>query len=141
MTTDVRIRLLSKAEPITSTGCLEWQASKSGDGYGRFWFEGRMQNAHRISLELHTGERIPDGMMVLHRCDNKTCINPEHLTIGTHADNMRDRHAKRRFSRKLSDVDVAAIRAAPSARQKDLARAYGVSQQQISHIKTGRQWT
>jgi hypothetical protein len=77
-------------------GCWEWQGANNGKGYGCFGKEGsRPYYAHRFSWELHAGP-IPDGLFVLHRCDNRRCVNPEHLFLGTQGDNMRDMIAKGR---------------------------------------------
>lgn len=106
--------------------------------------------AHRVAYELACGP-IPDGLCVLHRCDNPICINVEHLFLGTRADNNADKVAKNRQSRamgrpgvrhpsaKLKDADIPKIRA-DTRPQKKIAADYGVSQSKISHIKTGKNW-
>ncbi len=78
--------------------CWFWQASKTMDGYGRVTFQGRSYTAHRFCWEAHNGA-IGEGQHVLHRCDNPGCVNPAHLFLGTHAQNMRDKAAKGRASR------------------------------------------
>ncbi len=76
-------------------GCIEWTRSKDGDGYGFIRFSGVLHRTHRIAYELFVGE-IPAGMCVLHKCDNPPCINVDHLFLGTHADNNRDKFNKGR---------------------------------------------
>lgn len=75
--------------------CIEYSKNLNREGYGRVWVNGKRVFAHRFSLELHTGEKIPKGMKVLHKCDNKKCINPEHLRPGTQAENVQDYYDKK----------------------------------------------
>jgi len=79
-------------------GCWEWSASKHRQGYGRIRLgkkEGKTVQAHRVSYELFIGE-IPSEKLVCHRCDNPSCVNPDHLFLGTHKDNMIDKYKKGR---------------------------------------------
>ena len=69
--------------------CWEWSGNRTVDGYGVIKDGTRNRRAHRVSWEIHKGP-IPDGMHVLHSCDNRPCVNPSHLRLGTHQDNMRD---------------------------------------------------
>lgn len=88
-------RFLSKTKKELN-GCWTWTASKSGSaGYGGFYFKGTKHYAHRVSWELHNG-KIPNGMYVLHKCDNPSCVNPSHLFLGTQSDNINDSYAKGR---------------------------------------------
>ena len=82
-------------EPCPVSGCWLWTQALKGDGYGHKHYEGKYQSAHRISWKLNRGP-IPDGMFVLHHCDVMRCVNPDHLFLGTHEDNMRDAHEKGR---------------------------------------------
>lgn len=75
--------------------CWLWTARTNHFGYGEFWFRKTIHKAHRVAWILVNGE-IPDGLCVLHRCDNPSCVNPEHLWLGTKCDNNRDKAEKGR---------------------------------------------
>lgn len=143
--------------------CWEWQRGRGTCGYGRFWLNGKTRNAHRVAWELTYGD-LPDEMCVLHSCDNRSCVNPSHLFLGTQEDNTRDRHQKgrdacgersgrhtqpwrtargeRQGGAKLSPSDVLAIREARSkgVHLKDLAAQYGVSFGHIGKLCRGYSW-
>jgi hypothetical protein len=104
MRTYLTERFWSRVEPKES-GCWEWTTRGPG-GYGRFKAGGKNLLAHRVSWEINVGP-IPDGLLVLHRCDNPPCIRPSHLFVGTQKDNLRDMQAK---GRGLSQVHQKAIR-------------------------------
>lgn len=76
--------------------CWLWRGAVDTAGYGDCWFRGRTTGAHRVSWQIFRGE-IPDGLFVLHKCDNPICVNPDHLFLGTHSDNMQDASAKGRL--------------------------------------------
>lgn len=88
-------RFWSKVLKGTDQECWLWNASRIKDGYGKFSVSGVYQQSHRISWQLTNGP-IPDGLCVLHRCDNPPCVNPNHLFLGTNLDNVRDMFAKGR---------------------------------------------
>lgn len=81
-----------------TASCWLWTAAKTPDGYGKLGIRCYMEYAHRLSWEMHRGP-IPAGMLVLHRCDTPSCVNPAHLFIGTQFDNMQDMVAKGRRRR------------------------------------------
>jgi len=87
-------RFEEKFIPVPESGCWLWTAGLNKSGYGLFYLNWAM-TAHRASYALYKGE-IPDGLYVLHKCDVKCCVNPDHLFIGTHSDNMKDYADKRR---------------------------------------------
>ncbi len=93
----LRHKLLSSID-VRPSGCWEWTRYRLPSGYGRIHIDGRMENAHRASYEEFVGP-IPVGLHVLHACDNPPCINPAHLRVGTNAENVRDREARRARSR------------------------------------------
>jgi hypothetical protein len=78
--------------------CWNWQGGKDRDGYGHIRVEGKLWQAHRYSTLLDG--RDPIGKVVMHRCDNPSCVNPNHLSLGTQADNVYDMVAKRRHKHK-----------------------------------------
>lgn len=142
---DVRSRLEAESIPVTECGCTIWMQHLNTMGYGRLSVNGRMQYAHRASFELKNG-KIPRGMNVLHKCDIPTCINPDHLFLGTHADNVADKVAKNRHLRgetignsKLTEKEVLAIRASPVG-VNELARRMGLAPMTISLIRNRKIW-
>ncbi len=88
--------------PPTETGCTEYQGGRDPKGYGVAWNGQRLRRAHRLIWELTHGP-IPDGMLVLHRCDNPPCCNIDHLFLGTARDNSRDMIAKGRGKAQFSE--------------------------------------
>lgn len=83
-------RFWSKIGKKGNDECWEWKRHKTPLGYGRFWNGNRLVNAHRIAWELINGA-IPEGMNILHKCDNRACCNPNHLYLGDQSDNNSDR--------------------------------------------------
>lgn len=154
-----RAVLLSRRH-ITETGCWEYARGRTADGgYGAFrWRDVNL--AHRCSWALFVGP-IPDGMWVLHKCDNPPCFNPEHLFLGDVVDNNRDMGAKGRGGGfrfvnghkmttgvpgernggggKLTEAQAVAIYHR-GGKQADIAGEYGVSKATVCAIKAGRLW-
>lgn len=82
--------------------CWLWTASRNRKGYGQFRLRGKMRKAHRVAFIL-TGKKIPSGLCVCHSCDVRICVNPDHLWIGTHADNAIDKSQKGRVVSTFGD--------------------------------------
>ena len=85
-------RFMAKVKVIEN-GCWLWTGSKGKSGYGHFWFAGQYIDAHKFSYMWHFNG-IPIGKLVLHECDNKLCVNPDHLKLGTQHENMIDWHSR-----------------------------------------------
>ena len=90
-------RFWSKVKKGSPNECWEWTAAKNNKGYGKFKFEGKMRKAHRISWQLHYGP-VQNELHVLHTCDNPSCVNPNHLWLGSNSDNHKDMTDKDRIS-------------------------------------------
>jgi hypothetical protein len=139
-------RFWSKVKKVGD--CLEWIGCRDACGYGKLTRNGRPWTAHRYAYHMfHSG--IPDGMCVCHACDNPACVNPNHLFVGTHQDNMRDRDDKQRGTAgernrhaKLTSDDVRKIRAsaAMGVPQWKLVNMFGVSCGRISEIVSRKSW-
>ena len=150
-------RLASKIRVCAETGCWLWDGEKFTTGYGRVRFRGRKRAAHRVVYEAVHGP-IPEhdshhGMCVCHTCDVRHCVNPEHLFLGTQADNVLDmvrkgrmvtpdRRGARNGRAKLTVDEVRAIRAARGLEtQRETGARFGVSNQLVSRIQAGAAWT
>ena len=133
--------------PEPNSGCWLWEKATTSTGYGQFYFPPRnMVSAHTAAWELFRGSR--NGFHVLHRCHTPCCVNPDHLRLGTHQENMRDRGAAGRTDRhvgtangraKLTDEAVKAIRA-DLRWQRFVAKDYGVGVTTIKKIRNREIW-
>jgi hypothetical protein len=140
-------RFNKKWEPEPYSGCWLWTAAAgSGDRYGRFMLPPN-RLAHRVSWQIYKG-KIPNGMCVLHSCDTALCVNPDHLFLGTQAENLEDCRRKKRAKprrgehhphARLTDEAVREIRASPLGARR-LARKFGVYPSTIWYVKTQRRW-
>jgi len=138
-------RFEEKFIPVPESGCWIWLAHCNRDGYGKFCLRGHPEQAHRVSYEIYR-EQIPRGLQVLHHCDVRPCVNPDHLFLGTNADNTNDRIAKDRTAKgesngraKLTTKQAAEIRRARGS-LREIASAYGISQTVVQYIKKGKIW-
>jgi len=127
-------------------GCLERTGYCDRDGYGRIRVDGKTLKTHRVAWMLHSGD-MP-SLYVLHKCDNRRCCNPEHLFLGTHADNSADKVSKGRQdrsgnsgrSRRKVDSDMSHfmfILAVEGHTQKAIGKRLGVSQETVSRYLQG----
>lgn len=128
-------------------GCMEWKNLKINT-YGRIKYNNKSGLAHRFSYELFVG-KIPENMCVLHKCDNRKCVAPDHLFLGTIADNDRDRDLKNRQCRgekqwgaKLTEKDVKEIKIKlkNGMSHSKIAKQYNVTKQAITRISTNKNW-
>lgn len=146
-------RLAKHSTPEPNTGCLIWFGSKNDDGYGVIWYDKdghRVLQTHRAAYLVRHG-LIPEGLWVLHRCDNRPCINVDHLYLGTVTQNVRDMfergrpnkaHGERHGMAKITPLIVARIRerVATGASQRSVAEDFGLTQTHISRIARGMTW-
>lgn len=145
-------RFWSKVNVSDRTSCWEWTGSILPSGYGEFSINHRNCRAHRIAYEFMTGEEVPEGMSVCHSCDNPKCVNPSHLWVGTHIENMRDmdRKGRRRAPRGterpnaiLNEDDVREIRRryeTGRVTHLQMATEYGVHKTTITRIVNRQNW-
>lgn len=144
----IKERFLSKVEKTET--CWTWKAGTFNEtGYGQFWMRRRPHGAHVASYKLFVG-KVPKGLMVRHKCDNRICVNPDHLEIGTHSDNMKDMIRRGRADRKgekahnvkLDNKTVKRIKRALRSGKRviDIHRSMAIRIHTVSDIKHGRIW-
>jgi len=140
-------RFEQKVELIPFSTCHWWVAALDTYGYGQILIDGTAQRTHRVCYQLYRGP-IPNELQVLHTCDNRSCVNPDHLFLGTNQDNVDDKVKKGRQSAMkgtknpraiLSEDDVRQIRASDNT-QAELSLEYGVSQSSINNVVHRLSW-
>ena len=144
------LRFWSKVQKAGKDECWLWTASVAGKGYGQIKLPQtrRQMYAHRLSYELHNGP-VPEGMMVLHKCDTPRCVNPSHLFLGMGADNLADMASKKRHlygerntEHRLKEATVHSgfDLSERGWSQHRIAKKVGVGQPQIGRILRGERW-
>jgi len=150
----MEVRFWNFVNKLTDDECWSWIGNTMSNGYGRFSIGAKSKGsdgAHRVSWRLANNKDIPKGWHVMHKCDNPSCVNPNHLTIGTPKENTADMIAKgrkRTVSPKgelngkslLNEEQVRTIRASTLSHAV-LARELGVSPNCVRGVRTGRTWT
>src|SRR4029077_7716596 len=152
---DPQEALIANSIPEPNSGCWLWMRGLDTSGYGSMSVRSKSQRTHRVAWRLFKGP-IPQDRCVLHRCDVRSCVNPDHLFLGTRQDNDADMRAKNRHSptpgeqgdtrgeqnaqAKLTEGDVADIRRRSGENWKVLAKEYGVNHRTIWKVRTGRSW-
>lgn len=136
--------LLDRVEMIPGCGCWIWTGALTSWGYGKIGAGKKTQRAHRVSWELFIGP-IPDDMNVLHRCDTPSCINPDHLFLGTFKDNTQDCIRKGRFRTDIEPTKeieerVRKIRSMRYLKARFVAFMFGVHENTIRRIWSGDRW-
>lgn len=128
-------------------GCWLWQGALRGKGYGSFRIGRKNHIASRVSYQLYKGD-IPEGLVVCHRCNTPSCVNPKHLYLGTYSDNTQQAvkegrqfvaSGEKNGQAKLTYDQVVAIRA-DTRYQREIAKDYGISQLHVSRIKRKLVW-
>lgn len=141
-------KLFSRTKRDPETDCLLYTGCKDGFGYGMVFYQKRSRRVHRVVLSIITDEPIDTKKVAMHKCDTPACLNPEHLSWGTIAENNTDRHNKGRNgdfsgeknpSARLTWEDVAVIRSRPLSISK-MAKQFSVSVTHIKRILKGTSW-
>lgn len=148
-------RFWSKCIPEPNSGCWLWTAALFANGYGKLTFEGKTRYAHRVAYQLASGRRPRKRQYVCHTCDNRMCVNPDHLVLATARWNVRDMHAKGRASHgpvpfgsahhnaKLTERDIPVIRtlAAWGVPVGRLAKLYRIGHNTTKRVVDGSGWS
>lgn len=150
--TPIEQRLMRYVSKCASTGCWNWTGHKNSCGYGSITISGKSILAHRVSYQVFV-EEIKEGYVICHKCDNPSCINPDHLFQGTLQDNQKDSFRKgrnpyfvrrgnnHRFSKlKESDIPVIREQLCLGVSPTKIAKVYGVDDTTIFSIKNRKTW-
>lgn len=131
-------------------GCWEWTGSGNGKGYGQIRIDFKLEYAHRVSWQIKNGP-VPDGMYVCHACDNRKCVNPSHLWLGSQSENLKDMVDKGRRQydpekmpkTKLTPLQVRKIRSllAEGMKPREISKMFEVSKDTVWNIKVGKTWS
>lgn len=151
-----QIRFDDKYTPEPMSGCWLWTGAVNNHGYGKIYHDNKPQMAHRVALML-AGVVVADTDVVRHKCDNPSCVNPDHLTVGTQSDNMQDCVAKGRHyaprgdamkTSTLSPCDVREIKTKyPSevrfkhGEARAVAKQYGINDATLWKIRNNKLWS
>ena len=142
-------RILRRRLVDEASGCWNFIGCTNSVGYGRITYDSKLTTAHRLSYQAFVGP-IPNGLFVLHKCDNRACVNPDHLFLGTQRDNIMDMIAKgrkvaggvrgaRHHAAKLTEPDVMDMRKS-GKHYAELAAEYGVSGSTVCDVISRRTW-
>jgi hypothetical protein len=145
---------LERLTSIQDDGCWMFLGPWNSHGYGHLTYDGKVYRAHRASYIIYVGS-IPEGLNVLHRCDNRYCVNPEHLFLGTLADNALDMRAKGRDTygqnfgvnngqavlKEHEVLQIMGLLEEGNLTQDEIGRLFGVSRGAVKQIKLGKTWT
>lgn len=141
----IKAMLTTKFAQSGPEKCWEWTCNRNTSGYGVMRAWGKIRLAHRLVYQFSHG-KIPNGLVVRHKCDNRGCVNPNHLELGTPQDNIDDRVKRQRGDSVLTVIEVLYIKKCLAVAQKKdgtqlrLAAELGVNFSTISDINQGRSW-
>lgn len=140
--------VLENVMPSETSECIIWPFGKNAQGYGQMRYKGKQSRPHRVVCQLAHGDPVSDDLEAAHSCGNRLCVNPAHLSWKTHATNELDKVAHGTIVRgessnfaKLTESQVLEIKKlGGSMPQAKLARMFGIGQQQVSRILSGKRW-